>query len=94
MDHALQVMNPGRSQQMLDASFLSFLAAPGLICGMWDLRSLLQHAGSLVETCELLVAAFMWNLVPLQRTEPELPALGVRNPSHWTTREVPRGLLV
>ena len=55
MDHALQVMNPGRSQQMLDASFLSFLAAPGLICGMWDLRSLLQHAGSLVVAYEILI---------------------------------------
>ena len=25
-----------------------YLAAPGLSCGMWDIRSLLWHVGSLV----------------------------------------------
>ena len=30
-----------------------YLAAPHLGCGMWDLRTSLQHAGSLVVTCRI-----------------------------------------
>ena len=47
---------------------------------MWDPWSLSQHAGSLVETCELLVAACMWNLVPLPRIEPGLPGSRIEPP--------------
>ena len=47
---------------------------------MWDPGSLSQHAGSLVETCELLVAACMWNLVPLPRIEPGLPGSRIEPP--------------
>ena len=57
-----------------------YLAAAGLSCGMWDPWSLSQHAGSLVETCELLVAACMWNLVPLPRIEPGLPGSRIEPP--------------
>ena len=53
---------------------------------MWDLRSLLQHVGSLVMACELLVVACVIydhdqgsNLGPLH-WEYSL--------SHWTTREI------
>ena len=30
-----------------------YLAVPGLSCGTWDLRSSLEHAGSLVVACEV-----------------------------------------
>ena len=36
--------------------FSSFLAAPGLSCGMRDFWSSLQQVGSLVVVCEMLVA--------------------------------------
>ena len=49
-----------------------YLAAPGLSCGTPDLRSLLEHAGSLVVACKLLVGAYEiwfpdqgWNPAPL-----------------------------
>ena len=45
----------------ITASFLknifSYLAAPGLSCGTWDLRFSLQHTGSLAVACQLLAAA-------------------------------------
>ena len=31
----------------------------------------------------------MWGLVPWPGIEPQSLALGVWNPNHWTTREVP-----
>ena len=37
----------------------------------------------------VLVAAFMWDLVPRPRIEPGPPALGAWSLNHWTTREVP-----
>ena len=38
---------------------LNYLAAPGLIAeALHDFQSLLQHSGSSVSTCELLVAAY------------------------------------
>ena len=33
----------------------------------------------------------MWDLVPQPRIEPVNPVLGVQIPSHWTTREFPKG---
>ena len=43
--------------------------------------SLLQHLGSLVVACGILV--------PWPGIEPQLPAWGVWHLSHWTTRAVP-----
>ena len=37
--------------------FLIYLAAPGLCCGTWDIRSLMQHVGSLAVARELLAVA-------------------------------------
>ena len=64
------------------------IAAVGIIvtacrifsCGVRDL---------LVASCELLVTARMWNLVPRPGIEPRPPELGVQRLTHWTTREVP-----
>ena len=44
--------------------------------------------GSLVVTCELLVVACMWDLVPWPGIEPGPPALGAQSLNHWATREV------
>ena len=52
---------------------------------MWDL---------LVVACGLLVAACVQDLVPRPGNEPGPPALGVQSLTHWTTREVPRVLLL
>lgn len=64
-----------------------YLAALGISCGMWDLRSLLQHAGSFVATCKLLV-------VPCGIYFPDHGSnLGSPDWQHslspWTTREIP-----
>ena len=40
--------------------------------------------------CELLVAAFMQDLVPWPRIKPGPPALGVRSLTHWTTKGSPQ----
>ena len=37
--------------------FACYSTVPGLSCGMWDPQSPLQHVGSLVVACKLLVAA-------------------------------------
>ena len=49
--------------------FKLFLAVPGLSRSARDLQSSLQHVGSLVAACGLLVAA-MWDLVPCPGMEP------------------------
>ena len=65
-----------------------YLVALCLSCGMWDLRSSLQHAGSfLVKAYELFMNG---DLVPWPGIEDGPPALGAQNLSHWTTRQVPR----
>ena len=43
--------------------FLIYLAVPGLSCGTQNLWSLLYHAGSLVEACELFLSCSMLELV-------------------------------
>ena len=48
-----------------------YFAAPALSCSTWDLQSCFCHTGSLVEECELLVAAC--------GTKPRPPALGVQS---------------
>ena len=52
---------------------------PYLSCHVWDLWSLLWHAGSLfiylVVACKLLVVA-CWDLVPCPRIEPLPPCIG------------------
>ena len=53
------------------------MAAAGLPRGMWNVESL-------VATCELFR-----DLVPRPGLELGPPAVGVRSPSHLTTREVP-----
>ena len=61
----------------------TYLAAPGLSCGMWDL---------LVVACEFLLWTLicgLWDLVPWSGIEPGPPALGAWSLSHWPTREVP-----
>ena len=74
--------------------FLIYLAVLGLGCGTRDLRSLLQHVGSLVVVGKLLVAACEPLVVAcgtssLTRDQTWTPALGAWCPSHWTTRLVP-----
>ena len=64
-----------------------YLLAWGLSCGRRAPQ--LQHEVSLVVTCELLVVACMWDLVPQPGIEPGPPALGAWSPIHCTTREVP-----
>ena len=54
----------------------------------------LRHVGFLVAACGLLVAACMWDLVPQRGIKPGPPALGVWSLTHWTTREVPKALLL
>ena len=53
-----------------------YLAVPGLICGTWDLQSWLQHVGSLVAVCRLLVEA-CGILFPWPGIEPRPSAMGV-----------------
>ena len=62
------------------------LGAPSLNCSLWDLWSLLQHAGSLAVAREL--GWDMWGRVPLPGMEPGPPALGALSLGHWTIREV------
>ena len=64
-----------------------YSAAPGLSCSRW--APWLQHVGSLVVACELLVAACIWDLVPRPGIKPGLPALGAQSLIHCATREVP-----
>ena len=54
----------------------------------------MQHAGSLVAACELLVAACMRDLVPRLGIEPRPPVLKAWSLTHWTTREVPRATIL
>ena len=51
-------------------------------------RSELQHMGSRVAACELLLVA-MWGLAPWPGIKSGTPALGAQSRSHWTTSEVP-----
>ena len=46
-----------------------------------------QHEGSVIFSCS------MWDLVPWPRIKPMPHASGAQSLSHWTTREVPIGLL-
>ena len=64
---------------------LTYLAAPGLSCGMQDLRCHVWdlHCGMRTLSCG------MWDLVPWPGMKPGTPALGAWSLSHWTTREVP-----
>ena len=63
------------------------VAAGGLLSCSSQAPSLWQ-VGSLVASCELLVAACMWDLVPWPGIEPWPPALGAQSLIHCTTREV------
>ena len=56
-------------------------------------RSWLRHTGSSSRHVGSLVAACMWDLVPWLDIKPGPPALGAWSLNHWTTREVPGGLL-
>ena len=47
----------------------------------------------LLATCGIFFCCVMWELVPQPGIEPKPPALGVQSLSHWTTREVPCGLI-
>lgn len=58
--------------------FFFNLAALSLSCGTWDIWSLLQHVGS----------------SSLTRVKLGPSVLGAGCLSHWTTREVPRGLFL
>ena len=46
----------------------------------------MQHAGSLVEACQLLTCG-TWNLIPQPGIKSWPSALGAWSLSHWTTRE-------
>ena len=65
--------------------------SPGLSCGMRDLQSSLRHVA--FSCCMRTLSHSMWDLVPWPGIEPESPALGAWNLSHWTTREVPNSLI-
>ena len=51
----------------------------------WTIAFFLQHTGSLVAACELLVVA--WGSSSLIGIKPGPPALGAWSLSHWTNRE-------
>ena len=61
-----------------------YLAVPGLSCGMRDLWSFLQPAGSF----------YLWHMnsklwhVPWPGMEPRHSKLGARHLNHWTTRKI------
>ena len=40
-------------------------------------------------SCSMWTSWSMWNLVPWPGIDPQTPALGAWNLTHWTTREVP-----
>ena len=63
-----------------------YLAVLPLSCNLRDLQSLLQHVGSFSS------GTFTWELNPWSGVEPGPLALGGQSLSHWTTREVLRGL--
>ena len=69
------------------AGGLLSMAGQLLICGLQV--PYLWHVGSLLEACELLLAARMWDLVPWPGIEPRPPALGAQSLIHCATREVP-----
>ena len=50
--------------------------------------------GIFVAACGLLVAACMQDLVSRPEVEPSPPSLGVQSLTHWTTREVPRSIVI
>ena len=58
-----------------------YLAAPGLSFDTQDLRSSVQHLGSLVEVCGLYLAD--------QGLSPGPLPLGAWHLSHWITRKAP-----
>ena len=65
-----------------------YLAAAGLSCSMWNLRSLLPHARSFPCSMQTLRRG-MSGLVPWPGTEPGPPVLEAWSLSHWTTRKFP-----
>ena len=71
--------------------FLKFiyLAVLCLCCSMWDLLSLLCHAGYTHYSKQTLSCS-MWDLVSRPGIKPGSLALGVPCPNYRTTREVPR----
>ena len=79
----------GHSHEVIRTCFAFFflifiyLVTLDLGYGTWDLRSLLQHVGSLVVACKSL------DLVSQPGTEPRPPALGAWSLSQWTTRDLP-----
>ena len=75
------------------------MVVPGLICSRR--APSLQHAGSLVVACELLVvlmvslvAVCMWDLVPWPGIEPRPPVLRTQSLNHCSTREVSTNLIL
>ena len=59
----LGVTHPSSSPWILKKKKVINLAAPGLSCSTWDLRSSLQHEGFLVAACGIFSCG-MWDLVP------------------------------
>ena len=62
-------------------------------------RIFVGHAESLVAVCGIFscdmwtLSCGLWDLVPRPGIKPGPPELGVRRPSHWTTRKVPSRFL-
>ena len=67
-----------------------YLSAWGLSWGMWDLQSSL-YCNRIFSCSVWILSCGMWDLVSWLGIEPQPPALGAWNLSHWTTREVPQG---
>ena len=64
-----------------------YLAAPDLGCGTQELRPSSPLAESFSHSMWTFRCS-MWDLVPWPWIELRSPSLGVRNLSHWTTREL------
>ena len=63
-----------------------YLSAWGLSWGMWDLQSSL-YCNRIFSCSVWILSCGMWDLVSWLGIEPQPPALGAWNLSHWTTRE-------
>ena len=88
-------VEPGRLQSMVSQRFrhdLTTKPPPGLSCSMRDLQSSLRHVA--FSRCMRTLSHSMWDLVPWLGIEPESPALGAWDLSHWTTREVPEPFIL
>ena len=70
------------------------LVAAGELLSCSSQAPQLQHMGSLVVACELLVAACMRDLVPCPGIKPGPPAMGAWSLDHCATREVPQLIFV